>query len=320
MRARSFAVWHAATGWLVVLSMLALSPSSAMTQHTRPVHGGWAVAPTAPIKLHVASGDVLVTGWSRDSVHLEGEMAEGETLFALGAWGGLKLGAEGRTVRGASRLRVFVPSRADLTVRSGSAAVEVSGLLGAVDIGVADGSVRVEGAPSTLTIEALSGDVQVEAPNGTRHVSRGETANTAPAASPNAASAAASIGALRVRTTRGRITVRGHIQAAQLATVSGVVDVSAAPLPALRVSTVSGNVHLVTASTLTAPVQVETFGGSVYVTRPRGTTTEQLHSDTGEVMRNGQRVAATNISPSSAVLLTVRSFRGTIVVNDTVPR
>jgi DUF4097 and DUF4098 domain-containing protein YvlB len=245
------------------------------------------VAATASIKLHVASGAVQIVGWARDSVHLEGVMADGESLFALAAPNGLKFGAEGRTVRGASRLTVYVPQRADLTVRSASADVQVRAFEGVLDIGAAAAAVEVYGAPTSCTIEALAGDVLVHA----------------------------QVEALRVRTHGGRITLRGAVVEAQLASVSGAVDVLAAELPALRINTVSGAVSIATSTALRAPVQVETFGGNVTVARPASAAVMYLHSDTGPVTVDGKRRAPTAVpSNTSASTLTVRTFRGAIVV------
>lgn len=272
---------------LAMSCALAATPHAVRAQHTHAVRGGWPVAATASIKLHVASGAVAIVGWARDSVHLDGVMAEGESLFALGAPNGLKLGAEGRTVRGVSRLTVYVPQRADLTVRSASADVQVRAFQGVLDIGAAAAAVEVYGAPTSCTIEALAGDVLVHA----------------------------QVEALRVRTHGGRITVRGTVVEAQLASVSGAVVVVAADLPALRINTVSGAVSITTATALRAPVHVETFGGNVTVARPASTAPMYLHSDTGPVTVDGRRQPATAApSNASARTLTVRTFRGAIVV------
>jgi hypothetical protein len=277
---------------LSVVCAFTFSARVAVAQHTRAVRGGWPVSATAAVKLHVSSGSVEVVGWSRDSVHLDGDMADGESLFALGAPNGLKLGAEGRTARGASRLRVMVPHEVSLTIRSGAARVDVRDVRGTLDIGAAAGAVDVRGTPSVCLIESLAGNVLVD---GT-------------------------VDALRVRTSAGRIDVRGRVREAQLASVSGAVVVQAATLPALRVHTVSGAVSIVTTTAPRAPVHIETFGGDVTVERPRSVTAMLLRSDSGVITVDGRR-RATDGSPSDAAArtFTVQSFRGAITVRAPAP-
>jgi hypothetical protein len=271
-----------------VIALLSVAAARGVgAQHTQAVRDGWPVAATASIKLHVASGAVELVGWARDSVHLQGDMADGERLFALGAPDGLKLGAEGRTVRGESRLTVFVPATAEVTVRSGSAAVRVRDVRGTLDIGAAAGDVDVRGAPTVCRIDALAGHVRVTG----------------------------SAGALQVRTSRGNIAVAASVRDAQLETVSGSVEVSATELPALRITSVSGNVRVSSARALRAAAHVETFGGDVLIERPATGAAERLQSDTGPVMRDGVRLAPElGVAASSTGLLTVRSFRGAITV------
>jgi hypothetical protein len=264
----------------------------AVAQSTRAVRGGWAVSATAAIKLHVSSGSVEIVGWSRDSVHLEGDMADGESLFALGTLDGIKLGAEGRTVRGESRLRVRVPNRAVLTIRSGAASVAVRDIRGTLDIGAAAGTVEVRGSPTVCVVESLAGAVSVDG----------------------------QIDAVRVRTSGGRISVRGRVREAQLASVSGAVSVQAAALPALRVNTVSGVVSIVTSTVPRAPVHIETFSGNVMVERPPSNVAMLLRSDAGVVTVDGRRITTeTERRGATANGFTVQSFRGAITVRASAP-
>jgi Putative adhesin len=295
-------------GLLVAISLW----HGATTAHAqgRAVSRGWRAAVTAAIKVHAPTGSVIVEGWDRDSVDLTGALAEGETVFGGGSAAGLKLGAEGTAVRGASRLVIHVPWRARLTVRSGAAEVEIRGVTGTVDIGAAAGNVMVSGELESVIAESISGTIRI----------------------------AATTRSVRARTTRGTLDVAGQIAEAQLSSVGGEIHVSGQPLGRLRIETIDGGVHVAGRVAASGSLDIETFGGAVRIELPADQqATLDLRTSsaeiTGHVDASAGRSAIPNIqslitrtgsvvslvhtlgAPTRAAPpITVRTFRGRITI------
>jgi hypothetical protein len=201
---------------------------------------GWRASPNAAIKIHAPSGTLVVQGWTRDSVSIEGTLATGETFFGGGTVNGLKLGVEGTATGGRTALRVRVPATARIVVRSGAADVQVIGLTSTIDVGSAAGNVDVSGDTDAITAESISGALHI-------------TVN-APV--------------VRARTTQGRLDIAGRILEAQLTSVSGAITLSAQPIGTVRVETVDGAVDIRGPIAPTGSIDIQTFGGTVDLVFP----------------------------------------------------
>lgn len=277
---------------------------------------GWRASPTAAIKIHAPTGTLLVQGWSRDSVSIEGTLASGETFFGGGTLNGLKVGVEGTSTSGTTSLRVRVPAGARVVIRSGAADVEVIGLTSTIDVGSAAGNVDVSGDTEAVTAESISGDLHI--------------AVNAPA--------------VRARTTSGRLDIAGRILEAQLTSVTGAVMLSAQPIGTVRVETVDGAVNVLGAIAESGSIDVQTFGGSVTLAFPAdqraaldlratdgsivGVVTSRraggavlelrsLAAKTGNTTSLSRNIGPTGGGPAPSV--TVRTLRGRISVR-TLPR
>ncbi len=285
--------------------------ASTLGAQSATVARGWRVAPTAAIKIHAPSGTLDVEGWGHDSVAISGTLASGETLFGGGTLTGLKLGAEGTARSGATRLLVRVPMESRLVVRSGAANVEVRGVSGTIDVGSASGDVEVSGDIESVIVESISGTVHVAA--------------TSPS--------------VRARTTRGTLDIAGRIAEAQLTSVSGEVTVSAQPIGRLRIETVDGRVRVRGRLAAAGSLDVETFGGPVYLEFPPDQRAAlDLRASGGEITgriapqpgarapldlgtaasRNGTTVSVARAiggGNGPAPPVTVRTFRGRITVD-----
>ena len=287
---------------------VALGHTRVAVAQATTVSRGWAAAATALVKLHAPTGTLIVEGWDRDSVAYSGAVASGETSFGGGTRAAIKAGLEGVATGGASRIVARVPRRATLVVRAGAASVEIRGMLGSVDAGSAAGSVTISGTMTDVTAESLSGSVTI----------------------------AGRMTTLRARTTGGRLAVTGGAGEAQLTTVSGTVVVDGTPLGSVRVSSVNGPVTLSGALAPDALVDVNTFGGDVRITLPRGSRAAlDLHSSRGTIagrLRDGATdvelaIVARNSSGGTALQravggagsaapnISVRTSRGAIEVS-----
>jgi hypothetical protein len=130
-------------------------------------------------------------------------------------------------------IRVRCPHGSGLGVRSSSAGVDATGLLGAVDVKTASGDVSLEDAAS-LEVDSASGDVRVRDVEGTIDI---RTAS-------GDASVRRSGGILTAKLVSGDIAVGEAAAGLAVTTVSGDVRVHAAGGGGMRVQAVSGDVHL----------------------------------------------------------------------------
>ena len=130
-------------------------------------------------------------------------------------------------------IRVRCPHGSDLGVRSSSAGVDATGLLGAVDVKTASGDISLEDAAS-LEVDSASGDVRVRDVEGTIDI---RTAS-------GDASVRRSGGILTAKLVSGDIAVGEAAAGLAVTTVSGDVRVHAAGGGGMRVQAVSGDVHL----------------------------------------------------------------------------
>jgi DUF4097 and DUF4098 domain-containing protein YvlB len=221
------------------LLLLAILTPPAMAQ-SRTVSRGWRVTPNAAVKIYVVSGSLVVEGWGEDSVVISGTLAAGESLFGGGSLSGLKVGAEGTTRSGASRLVVHVPAGIQLVVRSGAANVEVRGVNASADIGSAAGDVHLSGELRMISVESLSGNVHV--------------AGSAPT--------------LRVRNSNGEINIAGQFRETVLTNVNGAIHLVGLPIGRARIETVEGEVRVEGRVDPAGSLDIETFGGAVSLEFP----------------------------------------------------
>lgn len=231
---------RAATRWLMLTTIAMWAMATPARAQGAAQRRGWRASPTAAVKIHAPSGALVVQGWGRDSVLIEGTLATGESFFGGGTVNGLKLGAEGTATAGRTTLLVRVPAGARVVIRSGSADVKVIGLTATIDVGSAAGNVDVSGDTEAVTAESISGDLHI--------------AVNAPT--------------LRARTTGGRLDIAGRILEAQLTSVSGAITLSAQPIGTVRVETVDGAVDIHGAIAKTGSIDVHTFGGTVDLAFP----------------------------------------------------
>ncbi len=130
-------------------------------------------------------------------------------------------------------VRIVCPHGSDLTLRAGSADLDVSGELGAVDVKTASGSVSLEDV-AALSVSTASGDVRVR--------------NVAGATDVHTASGDAAIhrsgGLLTANLVSGDLLVDEAAAGFALSTVSGEVRVHAAGGGGMRAQSVSGDVRL----------------------------------------------------------------------------
>lgn len=275
----------------------AFAPLPAQTREERR----WPLAPDGAVKIFNFVGRVRIVGWDRDTVEVSGTLPAGHRLFGGGSRSAVKLGVEGdsRGPGSAVTLEVRVPAGADVWVRGAATDIEVSGLIGTVDIGTVSGRVLVTGSPRLLTAESMNGALEVRGSPET----------------------------LRAKTAAGNLSWDGSARDAHLVSVSGFVRVRSGPLERARIESVTGQVRIEAALRPDAQVTIETHSGDVELRLPRAPL--RLDADAAMVtapgvaprLRPDGRFAGPgtfefNVTkpPSIAPTVIVRSFTGRLVL------
>jgi DUF4097 and DUF4098 domain-containing protein YvlB len=265
-----------------------------------------AVTPTASVRLVGGFGALRIVGWDRDSVvvlgtvpagvRFEGHFGGNESSPAAGAKMYLE-GVEGsRDAVADAKLELYVPARARVWVKAGSAEIDVSGVTGGLDLNVIGGAVRVTGAPSQLAIEAMDAGVSVTgAPEW-----------------------------LRVKTATGDITISGGSSDAGLTSVSGTVQVLKGRFERAKIETVTGSVLFAGELARLAQLDINTHSGPIELNMSRkGDAEYDLATMTGSIQngltgrpaitsREGRGQEIGFMVGSGGARVYVRTFKGQI--------
>lgn len=189
------------------------------------------------------AGNVRVSGWSRNQIHVSGTLGQGAERVEITGDANrtqirVVLPRQARNVRGTD-LHVRLPAGKSVTVRTTSADVIVEGVSGAVRGNSTSGDVTVSGSPAAVEGQSTSGDVRVNV---------GATAR------------------VRAQTTSGDINIRGTVREhVDVESVSGDVDVGGST-PEVRARTVSGDLAL---RGVSGRVSANTVSGDAVITGSR---------------------------------------------------
>lgn len=207
------------------------------------------------VSLTLGSGDIVVTGWSRDEVR----------VHATSENGGIRMDASGSRLTlelssshhgDDSRFEVTVPTGVRVIARAQSGDIAISGTRGEVDAHAQSGDVKVEDVANRLDIGTLSGDVEVRGVNGDVQVKsvsgdvrvtdfkgdfEGETVS----------------GSIELRNAVGRY-VRSHTTSGDLV-YEGTLD----PSGRYELSAHSGDIRLGIPSNSSAQLTISTWSGTI---------------------------------------------------------
>lgn len=218
--------WMLATLLVAPLSLLEaqkpVPPGKTRASGMRTVEQRRAVTSTPSLRVMGGFASMRIVGWDKDSVVITGTIPE-DARFEGNFGGpqstpvsGMKMYLE--LPEGASptaKIEMRIPARARLWVKAGSAAVDVSGVTGGLDLNVIGGTVHVNGSPRELNVEAMDADVRVDG-------------------SPSW---------FRAKTATGNIVLVGGSDDLALTSVSGTIDIADGQVERARLETVTGPVR-----------------------------------------------------------------------------
>lgn len=210
-------------------------------------------AATAHINISNIKGDVTITAWDRNEVHVGGQLGDGaEPLAIEGSENNLtiKVQAQGHSgwlnwggdkAMSASTLDINVPRGASLKVNVVSAPLSIDGIDGGdVEVNSVSGRVRIHAQTPMLHVVTVSGNV---------------------AFSGQAQQA-------KLQTVSGDILAPALGNTVDLQTVSGHIQAGGGPWQQLSLSTVSGDVQLAGGLAAGGTMSVDSMSGDVQLQFP----------------------------------------------------
>jgi|SRR5689334_16917312 len=264
-----------------------------LTASARAGAQSWAFAPDGAVRIVNPAGRVRVIGWDADSLSASpsGASVAGDTHVKKLVVSSPK----GDSVD----LEVHVPRRASVWVKSTTAAIDVEGMDGTLDLNSVGGPIHVVGTPADVTAETMSGSVEIA--GGTERA--------------------------RVKTVSGDILLRGASVDLGASTLSGTITVRAAGwqrggtgVQRGKFESVTGPVRFDGEVGRSGILDLESQSGPIALRVP-GTTIADFDLLTiGGSIRNGLTTQAPKGgelkfsmgAAGAGAQVTVRSFKGTI--------
>jgi DUF4097 and DUF4098 domain-containing protein YvlB len=217
-----------------------------------------AFARNGTVTVTATSGDIVVTGWSRDQVHVQGE-SEGGDIRVESSGSGSRMTVDvgaGRNRGGDSRFEISVPFGARVIARSHSGDVSVHGTRGQVEASTQSGDIDVDDVTTRLSVNTFSGavtagsitgDAVIESISGDVRVSdlRGDVDVSTVSGGIEMRGMTSKV--VRAKTTSGDVTYDGLIDAA------GKYDMTAH----------SGDIRLHVQRDASAQISVSTWSGEI---------------------------------------------------------
>lgn len=264
-------------------------------------------APTAHITISNVKGDVTVTTWNRNEVHVAGRLGDGaDPLTIEGSDNNLTINVQakghsgwfnwnGENAMGSTHLDVTVPRGASLKVRVVSAEASVDGIDGGdIDVNSVSGRIRINAQTPMLDAVSVSGNI---------------------AFSGNAKQA-------KLQTVSGDILAPSLGDKVELQTVSGRIQAGGGPWQSLSLSTVSGNVQLTGVVAKGGNMNVDSMSGDVQLLFPAplnsnvhaSTFSGSVHTDFGTPTHpeHGPGSTLDTVAGDGAANIHIETFSGDI--------
>ena len=291
---------HALPG-VSLLLMFAIAQAQAATPiqaQARPLD------PRGHVEIENIKGSISVQAWDRPEVGIEGELGDGvEKLEIEGGRSDLKIRVKypnrgsglGFLVGGdnsePSHLRLMVPLRADVSIESVAADVDVLGVASDdLSIESVSGDVKVAAAPLEATIESVSGDLTLTLNRANVHA----------------------------ESVSGDIRLSGRLgERLDLSTVSGDIGVEVRDTLVRRISasSVSGDMRIGTQLAPDGRIRLESVSGQVALRLPRALSAKvKAESFSGELKATSANVLRSRHGPGSSLEHRYGQAEGDVVI------
>jgi hypothetical protein len=262
------------------------------------VERGLPLAPDGAVRIYNTVGSVRVTGWARDSIVVRGSLGQGNTLHFGGTRTGVKMFVEGINERNpsAASIEVMVPHRSKVWVKTASASIDVSGVVGSLDLYVVGGRISVIGNPADLNAEAIDGPIRI----------------------------VGSPGWVRAKSASGDVTLDGSSADVTLSTVSGKIDADGSGYEKAKFESVTGSIRFAGSFRPGGRITFDTHSGSIEVglsssgradfdvVSIAGPITNRLTSTRPVKGRYGRGSELNTSSGGGGTHVAIRSFKGPV--------
>jgi DUF4097 and DUF4098 domain-containing protein YvlB len=193
--------------------------------------------PRGEVVISNVAGEVRVTGWDRNEVHVSADLSDDDQRLEFRTSGARTtievMLPKGRSYHGSTDLVVQVPRNSSLTMTTVSADQTIKDVRGMQRLQAVSGMIQTELWNEDLELKNVSGEVSVRGHNGK--------------------------GAMRVTTVSGGVRLDDVGPEMELNTVTGDMNVRVSELSKARIRTTNGNLEL-RASKLTDDVRIDAEG------------------------------------------------------------
>jgi DUF4097 and DUF4098 domain-containing protein YvlB len=193
--------------------------------------------PRGEVVIGNVAGEVQVTGWDRNEVHVSADLSEGVQRLEFKTSGARTtieiVLPKGRSYQGSTDLIVHVPRHSSLETKTVSADQTIKDVRGMQRLQAVSGMIQTELWNDDVELKNVSGEVWVRGNNGK--------------------------GAMRITTVSGDVRLEDVGSEMELNTVTGDMDVRVAELSKARIRTTNGDLEL-RAGKLTDDVRIDAEG------------------------------------------------------------
>lgn len=288
--------------------LLCLLPGAQALAET-PLDLSHPAAPTAHVTISNVKGEVTITAWNRNEVHVSGQLGDGAAPLAIeGSENNLTVNVQakghegwfnwnGENAMGPTTLDVNVPRGASVKVSVVSAPLTMDGIDGGdIEANSVSGRIRINAQTPMLNVVSVSGNV---------------------AFSGHAKQA-------KLQTVSGDILAPSLGTNVELQTVSGRIQASGGPWEQLDISTVSGDVQLTGGLAADGDMSVDSMSGDVQLQFPAllngnlhvSTFSGSIHTDFGTPTRpeHGPGSTLDTVAGNGRGKIHIESFSGDVKI------
>jgi hypothetical protein len=244
------------------------------------------------LSVNAFAGEVIVRGWARDAVRVQGRHSTRTRVTVKLTEPVLAVSASGSP--GSVDYEISVPAWMPVKIEGTYVYISVEGTQADIAAETVRGDIVVKGGATTVTAKSVEGEVILDGPRGKINASSVNQGVTITGGS----------GELAVETVNGHISLSNmESTSVEAASINGNLkyDGTVAPSGRFRFSTHNGNIVVAVPESASAAFTVRTYNGSLNTNLPLKTS--------GEI-RRGQR--ATYTLGSGSADFELESFGGTI--------